>query len=237
MENRTTISYVILKYDKRTDAIYTKGVNNDQGKFVIPNLELDPTRNTTSTQLKMHIIERLKVVDANIDIDHLFIPFTNVSFSRDTKLYNYSVIIFESDNDVFATNENESWYKLSYDNMNFMWNLTWYSGMQRGDDLLMANPAIYGYVANPDLQDGRRDFCNIMRFVANETQSFPILGLLSENGFTKNEVLHYQKLLGFSNSNLKTTSAFEHKYSDSIKVINDDKVKPSYKIRNKYLQK
>ncbi|WP_334331635.1 MULTISPECIES: hypothetical protein [unclassified Companilactobacillus] len=237
MENRTTISYVILKYDKRTDAIYTKGVNNDLGNFVIPTLELDSARNTTSTELKMHIIERLKVVDANIDIDHLFIPFTNVSFSRDTKFYNYSVIIFESDKDVFATSENESWYKLNYDNQNFIWNFTWYSGMQRSDDLLLANPAVYGYVANPDLKDDRRDFCNIMRFVAIETQTFPILGLLSGNGFTKNEVLHYQRLLGFSGSDLKTRSAFERKYSDSIKIIDNDKVKPSYKIKNKYLQK
>lgn len=230
MENRTVISYVLLKYDKRTDGIYTKATNN--GTFEIPSFEFDPAENETSTDLKMHIIERLKMLDAGIDIDHLFIPFTNLSVSSDYKIYNYLVLVFESDHDVFATMEDESWYRVKYDLESKVWDLSWQSGMEHVSDFQIKDRALNQYAVNNSMTD-EIDFCNIMHFVPQETQQFPILGLMSGTEFTQKEVLHYQKLLGFKNNGLKTALAFESKYSDAIRAIDET----SYKIKNKYLQK
>ena len=230
MENRTVISYVLLKYDKRTDGIYTKATNDTI--FEIPGFEINPDENETSTELKMHIIERLKMLDPGIDIDHLFIPFTSLSVSQDYKIYNYQVLVFESDQDVFATMEDESWYRVKYDQSNKAWDLTWQSGMEHVGDFQIKDTSFNEYVANNSMND-QIDFCNIMHFVAQETQQFPILGLMSGTEFTQKEVLHYQKLLGFNNNSLKTALAFESKYSDAIKAIDET----SYKIKNKYLQR
>lgn len=230
MENRMVISYVLLKYDKGTDGIYTKVTNN--GTFEIPSFEFDPDENETSTVLKMHIIERLKMLDEGIDIDHLFIPFTNLSVSSDYKIYNYVVLVFEADQDVFATMEDESWYRVKYDHSDKSWNLSWHSGMERGNNFEIKDKSLNGYAANHSMND-KIDFCNIMHFVAQETQRFPILGLMSGTDFTQKQVLHYQNLLGFRNNSLKTALAFESKYSDAIRAIDDT----SYKIKNKYLQR
>ncbi|GAB5057162.1 hypothetical protein COSHB9_15500 [Companilactobacillus alimentarius] len=237
MENRTTVSYVILKYDKKSDGIYTKTVNDNNGKFKIPNFKFSSSNNMTTNDLKMEIMEYLRFVDAGIDIDHLFIPFVNLSISRDLKTYNYSAIVFESDRDVFATVNNESWRLVQYDKVSQTWILPWQRGMNQTADIKISNSSSINYVANPNLQDDRIDFCNTMHFIIRKMQEFPILGLLSGMEFTRNEVLHYQKLLGLENADIKTSSAFESKYSDSIQAISDNNFDKIYKIKDKYLQK
>lgn len=236
MKTRTKISYVILKYDDQTDNIYTKTSNNENHVYEIPTVEYVQKRDAKFSNVKTYVIDKMIDFQTVIDENHIFIPLINVTFESGVRVYDYVAVIFESVKDGFSSMNYESWYQVKYDRDTRMWNLAWENGLTDSVDFKFTNSALTEYVANPKGND-KLTFNNVMHFVTEQTNDFPILGLLSGDKFTMKQVFHYQDLLGFETLKAGDNRTFENQYADSIQTIEDDKLTTSYKIKNDYLKK
>ncbi|ALB28355.1 hypothetical protein [Companilactobacillus heilongjiangensis] len=236
MKTRTKISYVILKYDDQTDNIYTKTSNNENHVYEIPAFDYVQKRDANFNDAKTYILEKVIDFQTFVDENHIFIPFINVTFENGIRVYDYVAVIFESMKDTFSSMNYESWHRVKYDSDTKVWNLAWESGLTDPVDFKFTNSALTGYVANPK-GDDKLTFNNVMHFVAEQTNDFPILGLLSGNKFTMKQVFHYQDLLGLETLKAGDNRTFENQYADSIQTIDDDNLTTSYKIKNDYLKK
>lgn len=236
MKTSTKISYVILKYDGQTDNIYTKTSNNENHVYEIPAFDYVQRQDSKLADIKTYILE--KVIDFNtfIDENHIFVPFVKVTFTKNIRIFNYIAVIFESNQDIFSSQNYESWHRIQYDHENQVWNLNWDSGLTDPVDFKIDNRSLIDYVANPSDED-TLTFNNVMHFVTEQTNSFPILGLLSGNKFTMKQVLHYQDLLGIETLKAGNSATFESQYSDSIQAVDDNRLTTSYKIKKDYLKK
>ncbi len=236
MKTRTKISYIILKYDDQTDNIYTKTSNNENHAYEVPAFDYVQKRESTLVDAKNYIIEKFVDFNTFIDENHVFIPFIDVTFENDIKVFTYVAVIFESNQDMFSSLNYESWHRVKYDHHKQYWNLTWGNGLTDPVDFKFANDAITDYTANPRDRD-ELTFNNVMHFVTEQTNDFPILGLMSGNKFTMKQVFHYQDLLGIETLKAGNNATFENQYSDSIQPIVDDRLTTSYKIKSNYLKK
>lgn len=237
MKTKTSISYVILKYDKKTDSIFTKTSNNPENHYKIPIFKFEPGEDDDLSDIKEYLENQFLNFKTIVDDDHIFIPTVNVALAGDTLVYNYLAVVFESDKNVFASMNYETWHQLRYDKSLQVWDMPWDSGLTDPFNLDLEDVSTLDYVANPNLKDDRINFCNLMRFVAEETKIFPILGLLSGDKFTLNEIIHYQTILGIDNTLMTSDAAFETRYAKSIKPVSDSKVATTYQIKSNYLQK
>lgn len=236
MKSKTKISYVILKYDDQTDNIYTKTLNNGNHVYEIPNSEYVQKADSTLSDIKKYIIGKLIDFNTTIDENHLFIPFVNVTVDKGIRIYNYVALILESNQNTFSSMNFESWHRVKLNQRERVWNLAWGSGLTDSVDFKFKNTAIMDYAANP--KDSHEiTFSNVMHFIDEQTNDFPILGLLSGNKFTMKQVFHYQDLLGVEALKAGDNATFENQYSDSIQAIKDNRITTSYKIKNDYLKK
>lgn len=236
MKTRTKISYIILKYDDQTDNIFTKTLNNENHVYEVPNYDYVQKRDGNLTDVKDYILEKAIDINDNIDENHIFIPFLNVSYTKRMTTYNYVAVIFESNKTIFSSMNYESWHRIKYNRDAHQWLLTWDGGLSDPVDFKFPNPVVSDYVSNFGDED-EINFANVMHFVSQKTQEFPILGLMSGDQFTMKQVFHYQDLLGIETLKAGDNSTFENQYSDSIQAIQDDRMTTSYKIKNEYLKK
>ncbi|MFC6175700.1 hypothetical protein ACFQAV_02570 [Companilactobacillus huachuanensis] len=236
MKTRTKISYVILKYDDQTDNIYTKTSNNENHVYEIPAFDYVQKRDAKFHDVKTYILEKVIDFQTFVDENHIFIPLINVTFENNVRVYNYVAVIFESTKDIFSSLNYESWHQVRYDHDDKTWNLKWGNGLTDPVDFKFENSALSEYVPNPREND-KLTFSNVMHFVTEQTNDFPILGLLSGNKFTMKQVFHYQDLLGIETLKAGNNQTFENQYADSIQAIEDDHLTTSYKIKNDYLKK
>lgn len=237
MKTKTTISYVILKYDKKTDSIYTKTSNNQKNLYKIPSFNYEPGENDDLSDMKEFLENQFLNFKTIVDDSHIFIPSVNVVMDQDTQIFNYLAVVFESDKNVFASMNYETWHQLRYDKALQVWDLPWDSGLTDPVNFDLDDVSTLDYVTNTNLQNDEFDFCNLMRFVAEETKIFPILGLLSGEQFTLKEIIHYQTLLGIDNTLMTSDAAFEMRYAKSVKPVSDNKLSHSYQIKSNFLQK
>jgi len=193
-------------------------------------------RDAKFSNVKTYVIDKMIDFQTVIDENHIFIPLINVTFESGVRVYDYVAVIFESVKDGFSSMNYESWYQVKYDRDTRMWDLAWENGLTDSVDFKFTNSALTEYVANPKGND-KLTFNNVMHFVTEQTNDFPILGLLSGNKFTMKQVFHYQDLLGFETLKAGDNRTFENQYADSIQTIEDDKLTTSYKIKNDYLKK
>lgn len=236
MKSKTTISYVILKYDDQTDNIYTKTTNNESHVYEIPTSDYVQKRDSTFEDIKDYVKEKMLDFDTPIDEKHIFIPFINVFSENNTQIYNYVVVILESTKDSFASMNFESWYRIKFDQAKQIWNLTWDSGLTNPIDFEFKNSAVADYAVNVK-NNPEINFSNVMYFVSEQTKDFPILGLMSGDKFTMKQVFHYQDLLGIEALKAGDNATFENQYADSIQAVEDNRITTSYKIKNEYLKK
>ncbi|MFH5811780.1 hypothetical protein [Companilactobacillus sp. FL22-1] len=236
MKTSTKISYVILKYDDQTDNIYTKTSNNEHHVYEIPAFNFIQKRDAKLSDIKTYLLEKIVDFDTFIDANHIFIPFVKVSFSKDSIIYNYVAVIFESTQDAFSSLNYESWHRVKYDRQLKFWELNWGSGLTDPTDFKFPDVSVNDFVANPKNSD-EITFNNVMHFIFNQTDDFPILGLMSGNQFTMKQVFHYQDLLGMETLKAGNNATFESQYSRSIQIIDDNRLTTSYKIKNSFLQK
>ncbi|KRN99207.1 hypothetical protein [Companilactobacillus kimchiensis] len=236
MKTKTKISYVILKYDDQTDNIFTKTLNNENHVYEVPSFQYVQKRDADFDDVRTYILE--KVIDFNtyIDENHIFIPFVNVTFEKGTVVYDYVAVIFESNQNTFSSMNYEAWHRVKYNRQTLTWDLPWGSGLNDPVDFKFRNTAISQYRANPK-NNNEVTFSNVMRFVTEQINDFPILGLMSGNQFTMKQVLHYQDLLGIDVLKAGNNATFENQYSNSIRTIEDDHMTTSYQIKSEYLQK
>jgi len=236
MKTKTKISYVILKYDDQTDNVFTKTLNNENHVYEGPSFDLAQNKSVDLSDIKENIIEKAVDYHTYIDENHIFIPFINVTFENEIAVYNYIAVVFESNKNTFSSMNYESWHRVKFDHRNHAWRLAWGSGLTDPVDFNFKDVSDENYAANPE-GSPEIDFSNVMRFVAQETQKFPILGLMSGEKFTMKQVLHYQDLLGIEALKAGDNATFENQYSDSIQTIKDDRITTFYKIKSEYLQK
>jgi len=249
MNSKTTISYVILKYDAETNSIFTKTSNNDKNvykepffvyepneKFGVTENEM-PTENYGLADMKSFLIEELSDFHTNIDEQHIFIPFVTATTVNKKRIYNYTAVILEADKDEFSSMNYESWHRVRYNKDKHVWSLAWESGLTDPVDFIIHDAAVSQYAINPKGRSDEIDFCNIMHFVAEQTKDFPILGLLSGTRFTLNQVQRYQELLGIDGETVKSATTFENQYSGAIQVLKDGHASTSYRIKGEFLQK
>lgn len=237
MKSRTTISYVILKYDQKTDRIFTKTANNDRDIYQMPRFDYEPDEEYSISDMKEFLENQLLNFNTFVDDDHIFIPSVNVTTDNDTKIYNYLAIVFESDKNVFSSMNYESWHGIQYNKMKQIWHLPWESGLTDPIDFDLRDVSTLDYIANPNLKDDRINFCNAMRFVSEQTKIFPILGLLSGSQFTLGQLMHYHDVLGIEGAVMSDDAAFETRYANSVKAVADNKVATFYRIKSEFLQK
>jgi len=237
MKTKTTISYIILKYDKVTDNIFTKTTNNTQGIYKKPFFEYKSESGHSLSVMRDFITTRLLDFNTFVNDDHIFIPFVGTTTVGDTRIYNYLAIVFEADDTHFSSANYESWHKVKYNKEKNVWSLAWESGLSEPVNYLIQGSKDDHYLANPNMKSETIDFANAMQYVIEQTKEFPILGLLSGKEFTLKEVLHYQDLLGIEALKAGNDATFETQYENSIQVINNGTVQTSYKIKNQYLQK
>ncbi|WP_338216951.1 hypothetical protein [Companilactobacillus muriivasis] len=236
MKTRTKISYVILKYDDQTDNIYTKTSNNENHVYEIPTVEYNPKQDAGFEDVKTYLANGGLTSTTYFDENNIFVPIVNVTYEVGVCFYDYVAIIFESAQKGFEGMNYESWYRIKYDRDTQTWNLLWNSGLTDPIDYIFKNTSLTEYVPNPKGRD-KLTFNNVMHFVTEQTNDFPILGLLSGDKFTMKQVFHYQDLLGFETLKAGDNRTFENQYADSIQTVEDDKHTTSYKIKNEYLKK
>jgi len=247
MKSKTTISYVILKYDEETNSIFTKTSNNDKNTYREPSFGYEPNEkfgvidndlpneDYSLDDMKSFVVEELSDFKTNIDEAHIFLPFVTATTVDKRRVYNYTAVILESDKNEFSSMNYESWHRVKYNSEKKVWSLAWESGLTDPVDFIIHDVASENYAINPNGKDDQIDFCNVMHFVAEQTKDFPILGLLSGSKFTLNQVLRYQELLGIDGEKVKTATAFENQYSGAIQVLKDDHASTMYKIKSEYL--
>ena len=235
MKTNTRISYVILKYDDQTDRVFTKTQNNGTQVYEAPGFDFVQKSDSTFADIKEYVLNKMIDFDTKINENHVFIPLVNVTIENGMTFYNYTAIIFESNQTTFSSMNFESWHRVKYNRARQTWNLTWGSGLTDPVDYIFKNVAINDYAPDPKDSDEVL-FSNVMHFIAEQTKEFPILGLMSGEKFTMKQVLHYQDLLGIEALKAGNNATFENQYSDSIQPINDNRITTSYKIKPDYLK-
>lgn len=229
---KSKISYVILKYDAKADAIFTKSSNNSKHAYKMPTFEYDQTINSVYDDVKKAVHENLFKLDTFVDENHIFLPFVNVIPNKQS--CNYVAVVFETTKDYFSSMNYESWSQVKYDHIHHAWDLSWDNGLSDPADYMLEDAISSEYVANPKDED-EINFSNVMHFIDEKTREFPILGLMAGDEFTMGEVFHYQDLLGIEALKAGNNATFENQYSDSIQAIKDNRLTTSYKIKKEYL--
>ena len=233
MKTKTKVSYVILKYDDSTDGIYMKS-DEKSSQFRLPEYDYDH-RNSSLSAIVADLSQQLFPYFI-IDTSHIFVPFLTVYNEKKIKVYHYIAVVFQSNETDFGAVQDESWHRVKLDQKTQQWSLPLNNGLIDSPDYKFKNYAAVDYAANPKLKP-EITFSNVLHYIEQETHDFPILGLLSGEKFTMKQVLHYQDLLGIETLKAGNNMTFEHQYSQSIQMIQNNQIATSYRIKKEYLQK
>lgn len=236
MKTRTKLSYVILKYDDQTDSIFTKTANNENHVYEVPSIDFKQKETDNLDDIKEFILENVTDFNPYINEKHVFIPFINVKIENGIKDINYVAVIFESNQTAFSSMNYESWHRVKFNQKNQVWKLAWGSGLTDPVDFKFKNRVTNQFEINPSDND-EINFNNIMYFVTEQMNDFPILGLMSGDKFTMRQVQHYQDILQIDTLKAASNKTFKNQYSDSIQEIDDNRITTSYKFKNEYLKK